>query len=72
MSETFLLVKQKLGKPYEDLEFLLECFREVLIENHEENLVRFIPWINTISDEEIDFQKSGRKRPQRGKRIMGL
>lgn len=58
MSETFLLVKQKLGKPYEDLEFLLECFREVLIENHEENLVRFIPWINTISDEEIDFQNS--------------
>ena len=27
------IVKTKLGKPYEDLEFLLECFREVLMES---------------------------------------
>lgn len=27
------ILKQQLGKPYFDLEFLLNCFREVLIEN---------------------------------------
>lgn len=46
MSTTLTLLKEKLGKPYEDLEFLLECFREVLIENNEEELATYIPWIN--------------------------
>ena len=40
-------VKSKLGKPYEDLEFLLNCFSEVLIENDEPELARQIPWIST-------------------------
>src|SRR6056297_2051356 len=40
-------VKSKLGKPYEDLEFLLNCLSEVLIENNEPELARQIPWIST-------------------------
>ena len=35
-------VKQKLGKPYEDLEFLLECLKEVLIESGEKKLAKDI------------------------------
>ncbi len=45
---TLPLVKEKLGKPYEDLEFLLECFREVLQESGENKLAAQIPWINDI------------------------
>jgi len=44
------VVKEKLGKPYEDLEFLLECFREVLQESGEGKLAVQIPWINDIDD----------------------
>ncbi len=40
-------VQHKLGKPYYDLEFLLNCLRETLIENGEGDIARFIPWINT-------------------------
>lgn len=40
------LVKEELGKPYKDLEFLLECLTEVLIENGEEELLPYIPWLN--------------------------
>lgn len=39
------LLKQQLGKPYFDLEYLLHCFREVLIENNEPELAETIPWI---------------------------
>jgi phosphoenolpyruvate carboxylase len=39
-------VKQQLGKPYEDLEYLLEALKEVLIENKEEKYAMSIPWIN--------------------------
>ena len=39
-------LQEKLGKPYFDLEFLLNCLREVLLENKEEKLTKFIPWIN--------------------------
>ncbi len=46
MSSTLSLLKEQLGKPYQDLEFLLECFREVLIENGEKELSDGIPWIN--------------------------
>ncbi|MGK7392986.1 MAG: phosphoenolpyruvate carboxylase [Candidatus Cyclobacteriaceae bacterium M3_2C_046] len=42
------IVKEKLGKPYEDLAFLLECLQEVLIETKETELARSIPWINDI------------------------
>lgn len=44
------LVKNNLGKPYDDLEFLLTCLKEVLIESDEEELAEEIPWINSISD----------------------
>lgn len=39
------ILKTQLGKPYFDLEFLLNCFKEVLIENGEEELAKNIPWI---------------------------
>ena len=38
-------IKKELGKPYHDLEFLLNCFKEVLIENNEKELAKTIPWI---------------------------
>lgn len=40
------ITKDKLGKPYKDLEFLLNCLKEVLIENGEEELAQYIPWIS--------------------------
>ncbi len=46
MSPAFQLVKEKLGKPYHDLEFLLQCLQEVLRENNENHLIPYIPWIN--------------------------
>lgn len=45
-SEVFSLVKEKLGKPYHDLEFLLFCLRDALIENDKEKIAGYIPWIN--------------------------
>ncbi len=39
-------IQRRLGKPYEDLEYLLTCLKEVLAENGEESLVHHIPWIN--------------------------
>ncbi|MBK6284444.1 MAG: phosphoenolpyruvate carboxylase [Draconibacterium sp.] len=41
-------LKQQLGKPYFDLEFLLNCFKEVLEENNEAKLAQQIPWISKI------------------------
>jgi len=40
------LIKRTLGKPYSDLEFLLQCFSEVLTENNERHLATQIPWIS--------------------------
>lgn len=40
------LLKQQLGKPYHDLEYLLLCFQEVLRENNESELAGCIPWIS--------------------------
>jgi phosphoenolpyruvate carboxylase len=39
-------IKELLGKPYRDLQFLLQCFAEVLEENGEHELSAQIPWIN--------------------------
>ena len=39
------ILKKELGKPYHDLEFLMHCFREVLEENNEHELVKTMPWI---------------------------
>ncbi len=47
--QTLELVKGKLGKPYHDLEFLLNCLKEVLIESGEDELSKDIPWINPPS-----------------------
>lgn len=41
-------VKNRLGKPYEDLEYLLIALKEVLIENGEEDMANQIPWINDV------------------------
>ena len=38
-------VQEKLGKPYFDLQFLLECLRETLIENGEEETAKYVPWV---------------------------
>lgn len=40
------VVKKELGKPYEDLEFLLHALKEVLIDNGELEMANAIPWIN--------------------------
>ena len=44
--ELIELVRNNLGKPYEDLEFLLTCLKEVMMESGEEELATEIPWIN--------------------------
>jgi phosphoenolpyruvate carboxylase len=41
-------IQERLGKPYKDLEFLLQCFSEVLIENNEPELAAQIPWITNV------------------------
>jgi phosphoenolpyruvate carboxylase len=48
------LVKQKVGKPYLDLEFLLTCLRDVLVENGEATLAAQIPWINETGPFDAD------------------
>jgi phosphoenolpyruvate carboxylase len=40
------VTQEKLGKTYYNLEFLLNCFKEMLIENGEAELASYIPWIN--------------------------
>ncbi len=47
-------VQEKLGKPYHDLQFLLECLNETLIENGEESIASAIPWIS--ANREIDLE----------------
>ena len=46
MQTTLKLVQQTIGKPYKDLEFLLECFREVLQESKTPEMAALLPWIN--------------------------
>ena len=45
--ETLEQVKTKLGKAYNDLEFLLNCLKEVMIESDELELANEIPWITS-------------------------
>jgi phosphoenolpyruvate carboxylase len=47
---TLELAKSKLAKPYDDLEFLLICLKEVLIESGETELANDIPWIISSTD----------------------
>ncbi len=50
------ILKTQLGKPYYDLEFLLQCFKDVLLENKENQLANIIPWIcDTCSYENMEF-----------------
>ncbi len=53
MKEILAEIKDKLGKPYEDLYFLLEALKEVLTENGEEEIASQIPWINELSAEDF-------------------
>ncbi|HKJ40681.1 MAG TPA: phosphoenolpyruvate carboxylase, partial [Sunxiuqinia sp.] len=46
MDTIFTQVREALGKPYDDLDFLLNCFQEVLQESGREDIVPYIPWIN--------------------------
>lgn len=48
-------IQEILGKPYKDLEFLLECFSEVLVENDEQELAKQLPW---LSESEPEFKSS--------------
>lgn len=50
MKSILKLLKETLGKPYEDLEYLLEALKEILIENGEEEMAGQIPWIKYIPD----------------------
>lgn len=46
MDTVFTKVRNELGKPYDDLNFLLNCFAEVLNEMGKHSMVNYIPWIN--------------------------
>ncbi len=46
LQSTFNQVKSKLGKPYEDLEFLLLRLKAILEKNGEVKIAEDIPWIN--------------------------
>lgn len=52
-------IKALLGKPYDDLEFLLKCLQEVLGENGEGHLAGQIPWI-TGRQPEFDEANRGK------------
>jgi len=54
MRKSLIEAQEKIGKPYHDLEFLLECFKEVLIENGEKDLAEFVPWINPSENIQIE------------------
>jgi phosphoenolpyruvate carboxylase len=43
-------IQQQAGKVYQDLHFLLDCFREVLEENNAHDLAIRLPWINEIPE----------------------
>jgi phosphoenolpyruvate carboxylase len=52
-------VIEKLGKPYTDLSFLLESFREVLIENGEEESASALPLLQKKVNKEILLDDKG-------------
>jgi phosphoenolpyruvate carboxylase len=52
-------IKSILGKPYADLELLLNLLADVLKENNEADLSSQIPW---IADNEPDFEKFGHNK----------
>ena len=48
VKQTFDDTLAALGKPYQDLAFLLTCLNDVLIENGEAEIAADIPWVNDI------------------------
>ncbi len=46
MNSTLSILQSRLGKPYEDLEFLLVALKEILTENDEEEMALKVPLIN--------------------------
>jgi len=55
MNTVFTQVKNALGKPYDDLHFLLNCFKEVLEENNQQKLVGLLPWLNSTVPSDPDL-----------------
>jgi phosphoenolpyruvate carboxylase len=54
MKEILEDVKNRVGKTYEDLEYLLNALKEVLIDNDEDELAHQIPWVNDLEDMDLD------------------
>ena len=54
MTDVLEQVRIELGKPYEDLTFLLEALKDSLSENGEEAIASKIPWINKINFSNTD------------------
>jgi phosphoenolpyruvate carboxylase len=48
MNSRFSEIKELLGKPYRDLEFVLACLADVLKENGEAELALQIPWLTSV------------------------
>ena len=48
MNARFSEIKELLGKPYRDLDFILGCLADVLKENGEADLASQIPWLTTV------------------------
>ncbi|SHJ40797.1 Phosphoenolpyruvate carboxylase, type 1 [Reichenbachiella agariperforans] len=46
MNKILAEVKERLGKPYHDFEFLLECLKDILEQNGEATIAKDIPFIN--------------------------
>jgi phosphoenolpyruvate carboxylase len=59
MNSRFTEIKEILGKPYRDLEFMLECLADVLEGNGETELASQIPWLSGTSP---DFSGSNRHK----------
>ncbi|WP_035238619.1 phosphoenolpyruvate carboxylase [Desulfobacter vibrioformis] len=55
MNTVFTQVKNALGKPYDDLHFLLHCLKEVLEENNQHKLVGLLPWLNSTIPSDPDL-----------------
>ena len=58
MNSTLRLLQEQLGKPYEDLEFLLVALKEVLTDNGEKEMADTVPLIN---DESVDATMNDRQ-----------
>jgi len=55
MEQILEIVQEKIGKPYQDLEFLLTALKEVLEENGDEEIADKVPLINTApASEEME------------------